>query len=538
MRYALLPLLLLAPATARADIANSCHVVHVQLQPATDDLQIVAWVAKPDADPLKVGAYVGTAFITQQTGTFGLGNRPGRYDFNSGPTPPFKDQWPYGRRLGVFPVWAHANGMSFPEVEFQNMAEDDLSHPFNQSSPEKHFCRPQMEGEPGWDTGTCASPIYTDKGVFSNNMTGYPPRSDVARAAGLDSASVEMYKMLNPFDAVSQATPPAGSLADITWRTPTDLVPGDYVLWVEVSREFDFNGTYNETTYPAPTGISFQTYGKPYRGQPSVLYKVPFTISPTTDLQSALDYVGYGDIKGAKGDINPPDTTITTDTPGTGASRLQILAGTPMARVRVDSHPENDVTAPAAPASPMVSNVAQDQATVEFVAPGDDGLTGKVSGYEIRYRALSEITEDNFSASSVTDAAVVPGDPGTLQTATIKGLLPSTDYFVGVRAFDDCHNTGPLTVIKVTTLDRQSGEVDACFVATAAYGSILANEVEPLRRFRDVMLRSTVLGELAVETYYTFGPAVAGAIAPSDLLRLAARDVLGPIIGWTRSLEF
>ena len=37
--------------------------------------------------------YVDTLYVTQQIGTFGLGNRPGHFDFNSGPI------WPYGRRI-------------------------------------------------------------------------------------------------------------------------------------------------------------------------------------------------------------------------------------------------------------------------------------------------------------------------------------------------------------------------------------------------------------------------------------------------------
>jgi len=55
-------------------------------------------------------------------------------------------------------------------------------------------------------------------------------------------------------------------------------------------------------------------------------------------------------------------------------------------------------------------------------------------------------------------------------------------------------------------------------VATAAYGSVMANDVAMLRRFRDGVLERTVLGELAVETYYTFGPAVAGMIGESELV--------------------
>ena len=74
-------------------------------------------------------------------------------------------------------------------------------------------------------------------------------------------------------------------------------------------------------------------------------------------------------------------------------------------------------------------------------------------------------------------------------------------------------------------------------MATAAYGSVMANDVEALRHFRDTFLETSALGELAVETYYTFGPPVAGVVGSSELLRATARDGLAPIIAWVRTLK-
>ena len=73
-------------------------------------------------------------------------------------------------------------------------------------------------------------------------------------------------------------------------------------------------------------------------------------------------------------------------------------------------------------------------------------------------------------------------------------------------------------------------------MATAAYGSILANDVELLRHFRDTWLETNVIGELGVEAYYTFGPAFAGVVGESNLLRTGARDLLAPIVRVIRGL--
>jgi hypothetical protein len=66
----------------------------------------------------------------------------------------------------------------------------------------------------------------------------------------------------------------------------------------------------------------------------------------------------------------------------------------------------------------------------------------------------------------------------------------------------------------------------------------MANDVELLRGFRDSVLRHSVLGELAVETYYTFSPPVAGVIGESELLRWTARTVLAPIVERVRGFSW
>jgi hypothetical protein len=522
--------------------ADDKRCLDVQFTPS-DNLQIVAWVTDTD------GVYQDTVFITQQTGTFGLGNRPGRFDFNSGPN------WPYGRRLTTFPVWAHANGQAFPYVIFQNdtsddpnacfamsgnypqCGENDLSHPAAQSSNELHFCRPMTPEDNGWDVGSCPTRVVgTDKGRFSTfaETTGYPPRADQGGTAQGDSPSVAMYKAMNPFDAVSQPTPPAGTLNHAPWLVPTTLPAGNYILYVETSKERDFNDTYNMTSYPSPIGLFWSDYGQPFRGQPSVIYRVPFTISDTdTTNASATDYAGYGDPDGADGMIRSPDATITTDTPASGGSRLELVPdGSAMYRVKVSVTANAGDVVPDAPAELQTTDINSNGIALSFVAPGEGSGSPqqRVAGYEVRIRASTEMNEANFDDSMPVTSKVTVDDPGHLEAFDVTSLLPQTDYWIGVRAYDGCHNVGPLAITKVTTLQVVSGSVDACFVATAAYGSMMANDVELLRSFRDTALESTALGELGVETYYTFGPALAGVIGQSDLLRTSARDALRPLV--------
>jgi hypothetical protein len=513
---------------AAAQPGASCRVIQLDMTPGAPDLQIVAWIEDRE------GNYVDTAFITRTTGSYGLGNRPGIMEFDSGPW------WPYGRRLTTFPVWAWRHGMTWPLVGFQDGIDTQLSHSLNQSSRERFYCRPIKPDEPMWDATSCASTVYTDKGILSETeFSRYPPRADIEFDAGKDDPSVEGMAALNPFDSVSHATPRGESLYAVGWPVPAEIPPGDYVLWLEVSREFDFNSTYNAATFPSPE-VPWTEYGEPYRGQPSVLYRVEFTLSDEARTEATtLDYAGYGDSQGVDGLIRPPDGTITTGEAGSGASRLLVSTdGDKTFRLRVSAFGSDDSVSPDAPGEVDVAGLEATRMVARFEAPGDDGLDGTVSGYEIRYLVGDEIGDDNFEEGVLVDydGEVVPA--GQEQVLELTGLLPRTRYSIGVRAYDECSNPGPVRTFRAVTPRGEAPAVDACFVATAAYGSLLAGQVSALRAFRDMVLRTQVAGEVAVEGYYTFGPLLARVIAPSETLRRAARAALDPIASELRAAGF
>jgi hypothetical protein len=69
-----------------------------------------------------------------------------------------------------------------------------------------------------------------------------------------------------------------------------------------------------------------------------------------------------------------------------------------------------------------------------------------------------------------------------------------------------------------------------CFIATAAYGTPLAVEVNVLRHFRDEYLNVCRLGRVFVSVYYRLSPPVAEVIRRSDILRAITRSALRPVI--------
>ena len=79
-----------------------------------------------------------------------------------------------------------------------------------------------------------------------------------------------------------------------------------------------------------------------------------------------------------------------------------------------------------------------------------------------------------------------------------------------------------------------------CFIATAAYGTETASQLDILRDFRDQILLKNALGSRFVEAYYKISPPVADFIAKNDFLRAVVKEVLiDPVVNllqWSQGL--
>jgi hypothetical protein len=72
-----------------------------------------------------------------------------------------------------------------------------------------------------------------------------------------------------------------------------------------------------------------------------------------------------------------------------------------------------------------------------------------------------------------------------------------------------------------------------CFIATAAYGTPTAEQIDVLREFRDVVLLESAAGSRLVALYYRLGPRVADFIVGSEILRTLVRELLVDPLVWT-----
>ena len=65
-----------------------------------------------------------------------------------------------------------------------------------------------------------------------------------------------------------------------------------------------------------------------------------------------------------------------------------------------------------------------------------------------------------------------------------------------------------------------------CFIATAAYGTALHEDIDVLRDFRDDYLMPNPAGRAFVKIYYAVSPPLADAIRDNEGLRTAVREGL------------
>lgn len=129
-------------------------------------------------------------------------------------------------------------------------------------------------------------------------------------------------------------------------------------------------------------------------------------------------------------------------------------------------------------------------------------------------------------------------DGKTLTKAKIEGLMNGVQYeFLAanvdqagnVTYFSDPSAVGPLGL---ATPEPVNGLLDGkgCFIATAAFGSSMAPEVEKFRQFRDQVLMKYDWGRAFVEFYYEHSPEAARFIANNEILRIVTRFLLYPIL--------
>jgi len=111
-------------------------------------------------------------------------------------------------------------------------------------------------------------------------------------------------------------------------------------------------------------------------------------------------------------------------------------------------------------------------------------------------------------------------------TTTVTSTLMTTTTIYSPTVTTTSTSTTVTTILPVGTR--------RCAIASAAYGSELAEPVQSLREFRDQRVRSTFAGQAFMRVfdsfYYSFSPTVASTITSSGLLVALGRWLLYPLL--------
>jgi len=177
------------------------------------------------------------------------------------------------------------------------------------------------------------------------------------------------------------------------------------------------------------------------------------------------------------------------------------------------------------PVYPTVTTQAATNITTNSATLNMQYTVGDFSPLDVRF-AYKKFADTEWSYT----AWVSKSTDGT-HAESLTELNFNTKYeFTAQLKYDD-------TVIEGTTLQFTTGTPPpwgsgGCFIATAAYGTPTAKEIDVLREFRDVVLLKSTIGSEFVTLYYRFSPPVAEFIASHELLRTLVRELLIDPIVW------
>lgn len=141
---------------------------------------------------------------------------------------------------------------------------------------------------------------------------------------------------------------------------------------------------------------------------------------------------------------------------------------------------------------------------------------------------------NNFTITGLTEGVdyTVSGDTVTIMADYLSTVLTEVESVAALEFDFDVCGDAIFTITAVGT--------PLCFIATAAYGSPAAEEINIIREFRDVVLRPNKLGAELVSLYYEASPPIAEFISQNEALRTAVRvgfiDPIVAILNWSHGL--
>jgi ribosomal protein L7/L12 len=142
-------------------------------------------------------------------------------------------------------------------------------------------------------------------------------------------------------------------------------------------------------------------------------------------------------------------------------------------------------------------------------------------------------------AAKAQPVSALADDPDFAQV--IDDLLQRGQTIQAIKRYRERYPVGlkeAKEIVDARAVELGIAAQSRCWIATAAYGSVAAPEVEILRRYRDTILSESALGRVFVRVYYRLSPRVASWLADSVTRQRRVRWLLRPLIeGCRRKLD-
>ena len=177
-------------------------------------------------------------------------------------------------------------------------------------------------------------------------------------------------------------------------------------------------------------------------------------------------------------------------------------------------------------------SVYYEQSNVIMIPFADESYRYQIVGVEEGTYGLEITSAKNGETTNFT-ATDIPTAPGAVHQYTIDWDALSQGE-EGVTVYVDSDGDGVFermfTSDEELTQDEFLSQLPGCFIATAAYGTPMAEEIQILREFRDKYLLTNPPGQVLVDIYYRVSPPMAEFITEHPCLKPIVRAGLVPAV--------
>jgi hypothetical protein len=310
----------------------------------------------------------------------------------------------------------------------------------------------------------------------------------------------------------------AGKLYTGAWTTHVAEIP--LIPAVSMSGEYASN-LVNVATVPSPS-ITLPHYSCAYyRLTPPDSPSTTLTISLTRD--PGISAVAFRKV----------NATFTSFSSSTGSNRIVVPGFNHTNEVVI-------LLVNSTATDNLFAGFSTDGSTIRYALSGTTISTASAvtspASITISWTAVSGAASYQIYRSSISSTSLTAYATTSSTSFTDTSVVADHTYYYSVVPTNSAVQAGPASQVKAVNIPASTpaaasgGGGGGCFIATAAYGSYLAPQVQVLRNFRDTRLLTNAPGRAFVALYYRLSPPVADVIARHEFLRLLVRMLLTPLV--------